>query len=258
MNEPARQWALELAEWAIPADILAQAPREPWFFDPAMFAPPPPGGPRSRATQLAASAIEDGGVVLDVGCGGGAAAFALVPPATELLGTDQMEDMVKLFAATAAERDIPARVFAGPWPEAAEDVPAADVVVSNNVLYNVTDLVPFVQALHDHARRRVVIEITEQHPTAPRNPLWEHFWGIERPTRPTAELAADAIRAAGLPVTLEHAEATPRGNGGDPAKRAEFACRQLCLPLERADEVAELLAAIPSPTERAVLWWDVT
>lgn len=255
----AHRWAAQLAEWAIPDEIRAQAPREPWGFDPAIFRAPPSGGSgtRARSTALAAEVIPDGGVVLDVGCGGGAAAFALVPPATALIGTDQQPDMVELFAATAAERGIPAQVFAGAWPDVGDEVPVADVVVSNNVLYNVPDLMPFVRGLHDHARRRVVIEITRLHPLASRNALWKHFWGIERPTEPTAALAAEVVRDAGLPVTLEYAEGVARGPDRTTAEHAAMACRQLCLPLDRADEVAEQLALISFPTDRAVLWWDV-
>jgi two-component system response regulator MprA len=55
------------------------------------------------------------------------------------------------------------------------------------VLYNVAEVEPFVLALTDHARLAVVVEISPQHPMSAWSPAFEHFWGIERPTGPTAD-----------------------------------------------------------------------
>lgn len=253
----AARWAEELAGWAVPAHILEAAPRRPFVFPSEMFAAPVlgPGAP-SRSTTIAADAIGEGGVVLDVGCGGGAAAFALVPPATQLIGTDRQQDMTDLFARTAAERGISCSVVVGPWPEVADDVPKADVAVSHNVLYNVPDIVAFATELHRHARRRVVLEITEHHPQRSRSPLWKHFWGIDRPDGPTAALAADALREAGIPVQVEASTATERDQDRARSVETSFWCRQLCLPEEREPEVAELMRTIDFPTERVTIWWD--
>lgn len=254
----AQEWARQLADWAVPPQILAAAPQRPYVFDPRMFAAPAPGGARSRASEIAAAALSGGGSVLDVGCGGGAAAFALVPPATEVIGTDRQQDMLTLFAQTAASRGVPARTFLGSWPQVAEAVPTADVVVSHNVLYNVPDLTAFAHALHRHARQRVVIEVTERHPQVFRAPLWRHFWGLERPTGPDADLAAQVLREGGYPVVRENSAATPRdGRRAEPVEAA-FWTRQLCLPPEREGEVAELMRDLPFPAQRVALWWDVT
>lgn len=255
METAAQTWARALAEWAIPPEILDQAPRRPYVFDPTMFAPPPVGTPLSAASRRAAAALPVGGSVLDVGCGGGAAAFALVPPAGLIVGTDQQADMVDVFLATAAERGVEAEGFAGPWPEMASEVPAVDVVVCHNVLYNVADLEPFVRALDGRARRRVVIEITPGHPQSPRAPLWKHFWDLDRPTEPSATTAAEAIAEFGFDVTMETGPATERDRGGN---QAAMMCRQLCLPPEREPEVAEMMARVAFPAERVTLWWDVT
>lgn len=253
----AQEWAAQLAAWEVPRSILDAAPRQPFVFSPGMFAAPPPGAPRSRSTQVAAEALAGGGSVLDVGCGGGAAAFALVPPATEMIGTDRQPDMLALFARTAAARGVPAGTVEGPWPEVADAVPAADVVVCHNVLYNAPDLPAFAAALHTHARRRVVIELTERHPQASRAPLWRHFWGLDRPSGPDAELAAQVLREAGYPLVREASAATPRDDRTAGTVEAAFWCRQLCLPPEREGEVAELVRDLPFPAERVVLWWDI-
>ena len=255
----AERWARQMADWAIPAEILDSAAQRPFVFTPEIFAAPEPGTfELSLSNRRAAEALGDGGSVLDVGCGGGAAAFAVAPPASEVIGTDRQANMLDLFAATARRRGVAARVRVGSWPEIAGDVPVADVVVCHNVLYNVADIGPFVSALDAHARRRVVIEITPKHPQDRRRMLWRHFWNLERPHEPTAHTAVEAITETGLNPVAEESmlPEDPRA-----AKRREFEaaqwCRNLCLPPEREPEVAALVADVPFPRERVTIWWDV-
>ena len=260
LNETAAErWARQMADWAVPAEILGAAPRRPFVFTPEIFAAPEPGTfERSLSNRRAAEALEGGGSVLDVGCGGGAAAFAVAPPADEVIGTDRQADMLELFSATAERRGVTASVHAGSWPEIADQVPVADVVVCHNVLYNIADVPPFVAALHAHARRRVVIEITPKHPQDRRRMLWRHFWNLERPHEPTAATAVEVIAETGLEPVAEESllPEDPRA-----AKRREFEgpqwCRNLCLPPEREPEVAALVADVPFPRERVTIWWDV-
>ncbi|MCY4664395.1 MAG: class I SAM-dependent methyltransferase [Acidimicrobiaceae bacterium] len=254
----AARWARQMADWAIPAEILGSAPRRPFVFSPEIFAAPEPGTfERSLSNRRAVEALAGGGSVLDVGCGGGAAAFAVAPPATEVIGTDRQDDMLALFLETAERRDITASVHAGSWPEIADQVPVTDVVVCHNVLYNIIDVPPFVAALDAHARRRVVIEITPKHPQDRRRMLWRHFWNLERPYEPTAATAVEAIAEAGLNPVVEESRLPedPRA-----AKRREFEgpqwCRNLCLPPEREPEVTALIADVPFPSERVTIWWD--
>lgn len=257
MSDAATRWSEHLAAWAVPQKILDAAPRRPYVFSPEMFAAPPSGAhPPSRSTQLAAQALIGGGSVLDVGCGGGAAAFALVPPARAVIGTDRQEDMLGLFAATAEERGVPWQTFPGTWPDIADGVPGADVVVCHNVLYNVSDLAGFAAALQAHARRRVVLEVTELHPQVYRAPLWRHFWDLDRPSGPDAALAVQVLQEAGFPVQREDSEPTARDASRAAPVEAAFWCRQLCLPPEREPEVAPLLAELPFPAQRVTLWWD--
>lgn len=258
MSTSAQRWAEELAAWAVPPEILDAAPARPYVFSPEMFAAPAAGElPRSHSTHVAAEALAAGGSVLDVGCGGGAAAFALAPPALQVIGTDRQADMLRLFEATAQERGVAAQTVLGSWPDVADGVPEADVVVCHNVLYNAPDLVGFIAALHAHARRRVVLELTDRHPQVFRAPLWRHFWNLGRPSGPDAALAVQVLREAGFPVQREDSGPTARDASRAAPVEAAFWCRQLCLPPEREPEVAELLAELPFPAQRVTLWWDV-
>lgn len=163
MTTAADRWREELAGWTIPDEILATAPEPPWGFPVELFhaeAAPADSPSRSRAFE----ALPLGGSVLDVGCGGGAASFALVPPASSLVGLDSSADMLADYAETAARLEVAHAEVLGSWPDVAAQAPVVDVVACHHVLYNVADLEPFVHALTEHARRRVVVELTARHP----------------------------------------------------------------------------------------------
>ena len=223
-----------MAEWAIPQAILDAAPRRPFVFIPEMFAAPAPGTfELSLSNRRAAEALGDGGSVLDVGCGGGAAALAVAPTATRVIGTDRQPDMLELFSATAQKRSIAASVVAGSWPEVADQTPIADVVVCHGVLYNVTAIAPFVAALDAHARRRVVIEITPKHPQDRRRKLWRHFWDLDRPREPTASTAVEVLVEAGLSPIVEESLLPEDFASKRSDLEAAHWCRNMCLPPER-------------------------
>ena len=259
----AQQWWEDLDSWAIPPEILDAAPESPWGCPPGLFAraaqealdkqAAAPTPSLLRALQV----LPEGGSVLDVGAGGGAASLPLCPPAETVTAVDQSPQMLARFAELAERQGIDHSEVEGLWPDVADQVGPADVVVCNHVLYNVGDLVPFVTALTDHARRRVVVEITAMHPQALLNPLWEHFHGVVRPTRPTADDAVAVLRDLGLEVGVEEFDGPMRWHDHDHAhdELVAFARRRLCLPPERDPEVAALLPP-PVPRPHAALWWD--
>ena len=256
----ATAWADALASWAVPAEILERAPESPWGFPPELFAgvarhavEDPRGSPSRRR---AAEALPDGGMVLDVGAGGGAASLPLAPPASVLVAVDQSAEMLATFAAGAEGRGVAHREVEGLWPDVAADVEAADVVVCNHVFYNVADLVPFAAALTAHARRRVVVEITRTHPQARLNPLWKAIHGIDRPSRPTAHDAVEVLAEMGLDVQVEEHERTSLWDDHR-SEMVPFARRRLCVGPERDEEIAALLgSAGDQPARQLVtLWW---
>src|SRR5436190_22736307 len=103
--ESARRWREDLGSWAIPPEILAAAPETPWGCPPGLFA-------RSAEEALAArgaltepkqatpsqrralEALPEGGSVLDIGAGGGAASLPLCPPAAAVTAVDQSAEML--------------------------------------------------------------------------------------------------------------------------------------------------------------------
>jgi SAM-dependent methyltransferase len=263
------RWAELLPGWGVPEEILARAPESPWGFPPELMKRRGQAAADlepSLSTRRALEALSPHGTVLDVGVGGGAASLPLAPTASRITGVDESEAMAGAFREAAGALEV--RTVLGAWPAVAPGVEPADVVVCHHVLYNVRELGPFVRALADHARRRVVIEITEQHPLAWMNDLWIRFHALERPSGPTASDAADALDELGLRARRETEIRPPRASGFERRMDAvSLVRRRLCLPPERDPEIAEALGDrlaehgglwSAGPTEQAVatLWWD--
>lgn len=257
MSGPAAdRWAEELAAWAIDPEILAAAPESPYGLPPELFAAE--RSEPSPLTELAREAVPAGGTVLDVGAGAGAASLGVVPAGGHLHAVDSAPEMLAALREAAAARGVALTTYEGRWPDVAPDVPVCDVVVCAHVAYNVADLGPFVTALTNHARVRVLMELYGDHPWVPLGPLWEHFHHQPRPAGPTADLAIAVLREVGIEPRVHRWSRPHKDVSGDlwPAYVA-FTRRRLCLTADRDAEVAALLAQQPrEPRESVVLDWD--
>ncbi len=267
-GEPERRWRDGLAAWAIPDHILAGVTQSPWTLPTEVFtrrADDQLASPGGVSWQHAREALVPPGTVLDVGAGAGAASLPLAPVTTALTAVDQSETMLAELARRAAGLGLPATLVVGRWPEV--DAPVADVVLCHHVLYNVAELSAFVRALNDHARRRVVIELTPMHPLTPLSPLWRIMHGIERPHGPSADDAVAVLRAAGLDPVVHRWARRPRPDYPTFAELIAATRRRLCLPPERDGELAAALRELgvdpahprdlaPADDSLVTLWWD--
>ncbi len=251
---PAHRWAEALDAWAIPESILAAAPENPWSFPASLFrVDPAVAMPLTMSHRMARLGLEGGGSVLDVGCGGGAASVALAPPAIALTGVDPAADMLAGFAAAAERAAVAHQEVQGTWPDVAARAPLADVVVCHHVVYNVADIAAFIVALSDHARRLVVVELTDRHPQSVLIPLWERFWGLGRPGEPSAGLLVEVVTDLGFRATVRRTLRPPRKASLDRAAYVAFVRRRLCLSPERDAEVDAALGADPTPAITTVV-----
>lgn len=264
-NPAAERWRHDLQRWGIPQEILDRAPQSPWIHPTESFRPsgdlrtPTPSflralealttpGPRAHPSGRPS--------VLDVGCGGGRASLALVPDAEVLVGVDHQASMLAVFAEEAAHRGATAHTIAGDWPAVAADTPTCDVVVCHHVVFNVPDLVPFVEALTAHAGRRVVLELPGRHPLSNLSAAWQRFWALERPTTPSASDALEVVRSTGVDARTETFE-QPDHKRDVTDRDVEHTRIRLCLPADRDPDVREFLEHQPRQTRQVTtIWWD--
>jgi SAM-dependent methyltransferase len=254
-SSAAARWRELLRARAIPAEIRTAAPQDPHRHDPSRFRPP--AVPEDTPTRRAGLALlgADGGTVLDVGCGGGAAGLALVPKVTQLTGLDPSAGMLEVFERACTERGVPHRAVLGAWPDTAPEAGVADLVVCHHVGYNTPDLDSFVAALEVAARRGVVVELHAVHPGAWLDPLWAHFHGLRRPPPATADDALAVLSELGIRPEVQRwtRPAQPR----NPEAELDFSMRRLCLPAHRRDEVAEAVARLgPRHRDLVTISWS--
>jgi len=251
------KWAHDLRQWAIPSEIIEQAPESPWIHPPALFGVPDVIAD-TPSHQRAREAMPTGGSILDIGCGGGIAAFAAASPGGSVFGVDHQQEMLDMFAKTADARGLMHSEVLGDWPDVSPATPQADVVTCHHVVYNVQDIVPFLTALAAHATKRVVIELPQQHPLSVATPLWKHFWDLNRPTAPGPEDLMNVLTEMGIDAELElwtgEAFRQLELDKEVPINRV-----RLCLPESREAEIREVMEKIGPPPARplATIWWDV-
>ena len=264
------KWRADLAAWAIPEHITAAVPDSPWVLPRQVFARradrlvAEPAGP---SYERAAEALEPAGTVLDIGSGAGAACLPLAPHATMVTAVDTDPGMLDLLAERAAAAGLNARTITGRWPDVADQAGPADVVTCHHVVYNVPDIWDFLESLTNHARRRVVVEMTTVHPLTSLNPLWQRFHGLQRPDGPTAAdllaILAGAGLSAGHTEWSRPAEADYEGF----AELVDVTRRRLGLPADRASEVEAALLDLGSARGRpgdlgssgrdvVTIWWE--
>ncbi len=243
-DELLRRWREDLEDWAIPEHITAAVSESPWVLPRQVFArradrlAAAPAGP---SYQRARAALDPPGSVLDIGSGAGSACLPLLPRCTELTAVDTEAEMLELLSTRAERAGMRATLVQGPWPEVAGEAGQADVVTCHHVTYNVQNIEPFLAALTTAARRLVVVEMTTTHPLTSLNALWLKFHGLRRPDGPTSADLLAILTALGIEAGCE---LWHRPSGPDYQNFAELVDvtrRRLCLPPDRARDVARAL-----------------
>ncbi|HMC39341.1 MAG TPA: class I SAM-dependent methyltransferase [Acidimicrobiales bacterium] len=254
-----QRWSEMLALWAIPDHILAGAEESPYFFDQSVFAAAADEAltraQDSPSDRRARSALPAGGSVIDVGCGGGAASLRLRP--ARLTGVDSSPAMLGLFEERGRGLGLAASIVEGAWPDVADVVPVADVVVCHHVVYNAARLGTFARALDEHARVRTVVELTAVHPMTWMAPYWQALHGLRLPDCPTADDAIELLEGMGWQIGRERWTRPYQMLGETGADGLERIARRLCLPRSRRSELGTLLEETPPPPQREMvtLWW---
>ena len=164
IEELQARWGQDLAAWAIPEHILAQAAESPWQYPVRVFtrrADDQLASPSGPSYERALEALPAGGSVLDIGSGAGVASLPLGERAGRLVAVDPVQAMLDAYAERAAGLGGGVQLVLGRWPDVAHQIAPVDVAVCHHVVYNVPEPVPFVNAMINVARQRVVVELTD-------------------------------------------------------------------------------------------------
>ena len=272
LDELLGRWRDDLGAWAIPADITSSVTESPWVLPRQVFARRADRlalAPAGASYERAWGALEPPGTVLDVGSGAGAACLPLAARATAVTAVDADANMLALLSERASAMGLDLRTVPGQWPEAAAQVPPADVVTCHHVVYNAPDVEPFLTELTRHARRRVVVETTTVHPLTVLSPLWLRFHGLTRPTTPTAADLLAIVSEMGLEARHTEWSRPAEADYASFAELADVTRRRLCLPPERASEVEAALLDMgisrntpgdlgSSGRDVVTIWWEGT
>jgi SAM-dependent methyltransferase len=142
--------------------------------------------------------------VLDVGAGTGRHAIPLARHARRVIALDPSPAMLRFLREDAASQGLSnVDIIEGTWPEAAGQMPPADIVISAHVLYAIEDIVPFLRALDGHARRLCFLYLMAWQQWFDLLGLWEALHSERRRPQPTYIDAVNVLHQLGCYANVE-------------------------------------------------------
>jgi len=266
----AARWRAYLEGWALPADLLAAVPDSPYAWPADLYRRrqrADAGSPPTATTRTVIGLLPPGGSLLDIGAGTGRVSLPIAARGYSLTAVERNSGMAAELRAEAEAAELEVRVIEGSWPEAASEAGRHDVVVCSHVVYDVADLAPFLRALHEAARVAVVLEAGQRHPWANLIPHYRALHGLERPDGPSGDLLVEVVEEiVGARPHVERWISAARLPFADLQGMVEFYRRRLLLPVERARELADLLApdiretdgwlSLGGETTVLTVWWE--
>jgi SAM-dependent methyltransferase len=202
----AGHWRRELNAWVIPQHLIDEAPQSPYGWPASLWrrrANMALASDRKTPTlETAARFAGEGGTVLDIGAGTGRASLPLAQAGHPVTAVEPSPTMLEGLAETSA--GLPVTVIEGRWPESKDLVASHQVVMSAHVVFDVSEIGPFLIAMNERAAAGVVIEMTDRHPWVHLGPYYRALHGLERPLGPGwEELVAVVHEVIGVDPTVE-------------------------------------------------------
>lgn len=234
-------WADALAAWEIPDELLAQAEESPYGWPVSLWERHSVAATSDDETPTSQAVLSfDPASVLDIGAGTGRSCLRYAEAGLRVLAVEKDSGMAAGLRRTAGERGVEIEVIEGAWPFVV--APQVDVVTCSHVVYDVSDLEPFLEAMVDGAASGVVIELSTAHPWAHMAPYYRALHGLERPAGPTVDdfiaVVVDVIGAVPTVVRWER-------DGGlwfeTWDEILDLYSQRLIVPATRREELASLL-----------------
>jgi len=215
--------------------------------------------------------IRPGETVLDIGAGTGRHALALAADAARVTALDPSPAMLGFLREDAEEAGLDnIDVIEAGWPDAAEETPPADIVISANVVYPIEDVVPFLVAMDAHARRLCFLQMMVRQPWFDPPGLWEAVHGEPRRPQPAYMEAVNLLHQLGCYANVQIASASIPRTFGDLDAAVERFAESVAVG-EDEERRARLRAALERMLEKqedgqlglpaqrfnqATIWWE--
>lgn len=156
-----------------------------------------PGTSESEELPYLLSLAREDDDWLDIGAGAGRLAIPLSRVVRRVIALDTSEVMRAGLVEAAREAGTQVDVLAVRWPEDSDGLPTVGVTLAANMLYSITEPLPFIEAMERHARRICVVALADRLPRAPDPAIWEALHGEPLATLPGATEFATFLGAAG-------------------------------------------------------------
>ena len=174
LDESGTAYAARVDTAAAQMAAFARPGSDPWATRAASFRLDPRRELEAN-TAAVVRLIEPTDTVLDVGGGAGRVGLPVALYCRELLNCEPSPSMRHEFEAAARDAGIGnARCIDGSWPADSVGL-RADVVMTANVTYLVREIVSFLKAMDEAARRRVIISVWSVPPPSHGAALFELF-----------------------------------------------------------------------------------
>lgn len=192
------RWRRLLEEWAIPQELLDAVADSPYGWSTQLWQRRTQiareQGFESTTSEVVEALLGPAGTLLDVGAGTGRASLLHGAGGHPLTAVEKDPGLAADFKQRAAEMGVDAKLVEGTWPDVAPRVDIYDVAMCANVVYDVQEIQPFLEALVRHGRVGVVVELTVDHPWSGLAPYYRALHQLERPQGPTHEDFVEVVR----------------------------------------------------------------
>jgi len=274
MRTEAREaWREALEAWALPERLAAAVSPlpSPLHLGERSERVDAEAGVESPTVGLVDELLGPGGSVLDIGAGTGRLSIPLAGRGHRVTAVEPDEAIARALEDAALRARVEVTRIIGSWPHVAGNAHMHDVCVSAHLVYRVTAIGPFIEAMHRASRRAVVIEMTPKHPGAGLAKYFRALHGIDRPSRPTVDDFARVVEeVAGIVPERRWSSSGPPWRFADLQELLAFYRQRLLVPPARSLEAAALLEpdvrrladgwlVLGEPARDVVaVWWRTT
>jgi hypothetical protein len=167
------------------------------------------GASASEELEYLRSLARPDEVWLELGAAAGRLAVPLARSVGRLIAVDPSARMREALVAAADAGAAAVEVRDGRWPEDADVLPTADVILAANMFYAMAEPLPFVEAMERRSRRLCVVTAADRPGRTPDAGVWAEVMGEPLVVGPGASDLAGLMLATGRRVDVRWFPAPP-------------------------------------------------